>query len=220
MSSSDQEGKPAAAALDAERERLRKAGYTDAEVSQILIARAASQQPAAAAGQGVMSGALSSVVAVGSHARSVIPSFRTDVATIFDGAATASARAGATASLVVKAVVILVLGYAAWQEWNQHIIYSTEIARQQVRKTTAEADTAEIERDAKGGRPTPFPGSGCTVDDVYLKEAAKAEREGRPVPPSPCRARTTLEVQEEVAKKTRLEACARLGVQPDKCPDF
>jgi len=137
--SSPSEDKPVASSLDAERERLRKAGYTDAEVSQILIARAA-QQPAGAAGQGVMSNVLSSIVAIGSHARALIPTFRKDVATVFDGTATASARAGATASLAVKAIVILVLGYAAWQEWNQHIISNTEIARQQARKAKAEAD--------------------------------------------------------------------------------
>lgn len=143
--SPDPEDKPAASALDAEREALRKAGYTDAEVSQILIARAAaaSQQPAAA-GQGVMSNVLSSIVAVGSHARALIPSFRKDVMTVFDGAATASARAGATASLVVKALVILVLGYAAWQEWRQHIISATEIAAANTEKARAEACSARI----------------------------------------------------------------------------
>jgi len=133
---------PAAATLDAERARLRSAGYTDAEVSQILIARA-SQQPGGT-GQGVMSNVLSSIMAVGSHARAVIPSFRKDVATIFDGAATASARAGATASLIIKAVVILVLGYAAWQEWNQHIVSQTEITAQNAEKAkweTLEAKT-------------------------------------------------------------------------------
>jgi hypothetical protein len=125
----DQQDQPATTPLDAEREALRRSGYTEAEVSQILITRAASQQPAGAPSQGVMSNVLSSLVAVASHARAVIPSFRKDVATVFDGAATASARAGATASLAVKAVVILVLGYAAWQEWNQHIISATETAR-------------------------------------------------------------------------------------------
>ena len=136
------EDKPAASSLNAEREQLRKAGYTDAEVSQILIARAA-QQPAGA-GQGVMSNVLSSIVAVGSYARTVIPSFRKDVATMFDGAATASARAGATASLAVKAVVVLVLGYAAWQEWQQHIIYATQIAESQARKIRAEECSARL----------------------------------------------------------------------------
>jgi len=143
-SSPDREGKPAATPLDAEREQLRKAGYTDAEVSQILIARA-SQQPAAAAGQGVMSNVLSSLLAVASHARMLIPTFRKDVVTIFDGTATASARAGATASLTVKAVVVVVLAYAAWQEWQQHIIYATETAASQAR-------LMEIERRAQGHR--------------------------------------------------------------------
>jgi hypothetical protein len=142
MSSPDQEHKPEATSLDAERARLRSAGYTDAEVSQILIARA-SQQPAAA-GQGALSNALSSIVAVASHARTLIPTFRKDVATVFDAAATVSARAGATASLAVKAVVILVLGYAAWQEWRQHIISATEIAASQAEKARAEACSARI----------------------------------------------------------------------------
>ena len=133
---------PNSTSLDAERARLRSAGYTDAEVSQILIARA-SQQPAAT-GQGALSNALSSIVAVGGHARALIPTFRNDVAIVFDGSATASARAGATASLAVKAVVILVLAYAAWQEWRQHIISATEIAASQSEKARAEACSARI----------------------------------------------------------------------------
>jgi len=135
MSSSEQEGKPAATPLDAEREALRKAGYTDAEVSQILIARAASQQPTS---QGVMSNVLSSILGVASHARALIPTFRKDVETVFNGAATASARAGATASLAVKAIVVIVLSYAAWQEWQQHIIN--------------QPDLVAIERRAQGHR--------------------------------------------------------------------
>src|ERR1700730_4361529 len=158
---SSPEDKPAASPLDAEREQLRKAGYTDAEVSQILIARAASQQPAGAAGQGVMSNVLSSIVAVGSHARALIPSFRKDVATVFDGATTASARAGATASLVVKAVVILVLGYAAWQEWRQHIISATEIAAANTEKARAEACSARIK---------------AIIDTVPMNQVAEATR--------------------------------------------
>jgi len=170
MSSPDEEGKPAATPLDAEREALRKAGYTEAEVSQILIARE-SQQPAGAASQGVMSNVLGSIVAVASHARTLIPTFRTDVATVFDGTATASARAGATASLTVKTVVVVVLGYAAWQEWQQHIVYSTEIARQQALKTKAETDAL---RD-------------CVLSDSYLAIASAAKRAGKPIPaPPPC----------------------------------
>jgi uncharacterized protein (DUF697 family) len=204
--SPDQDDKPAASPLDAERERLREAGYTDAEISQILIARAA-QQPAGA-GQGVMSSALSSVVAVGSHARSVIPSFRKDVATIFDGAATASARAGATASLIIKAVVILVLGYAAWQEWNQHIISGPEIARQQAIEAKAKAQAAshvpcllegttacdeleknilakKLEAEAREAEARARALTDCAPSTGYINAVLKAKREGQPPPPPP-----------------------------------
>jgi hypothetical protein len=172
MPSADQQEKYISTPLNAERETLRKAGYTEAEVSQILIARAlsASQQPAGAVGQGVMSNVLCSIVAVASHARALIPAFRKDVMTAFDGAASVSARAGATASLAVKAVAVLVLGYAGWQEWNQHIVYATEIARQQALKAKAEADAL----------------TDCTVDGLYLRQLQEARTEGRPPPQSPC----------------------------------
>jgi|GEM_PF-3594660 len=151
--------RPAAAPLDAEREVLRKLGHTEAEISQILVARTlAGSQQAGAAGQGVMSNVLSSIVAVASHARLLIPTFRKDVETVFDGTATASVRAGATASLAVKAIVVIVLGYAAWQEWKQHIIYSTEIAEQQARKMKADAARAEAESLAATGKVLPVPG--------------------------------------------------------------
>jgi hypothetical protein len=172
----DQQDQPAATPLDTEREALRKAGYTDAEVSQILIARAA-QQPAGATGQGVMSNVLSSILGVASHARALIPTFRKDVMTVFDGAATASARAGATASLAVKAIVILVLGYAAWQEWRIHIIYATE-------KAAAEARSAKINADASGGPPSPLPNADTSAD--ALKTEAGAPRPAEPPDPFAC----------------------------------
>jgi hypothetical protein len=141
MVSPDQEDKPAASPLDAERAKLRKDGYTDAEISQILIARASgsSQQSPGAGGQGVLSNVLSSLVAVAAHARGTLFSIRSDVGAMFDSTAPTSVRAGASASLAVKAVVIAVLGYAAWQEWNQHIISAPEIAKQdvQIKQETA-----------------------------------------------------------------------------------
>ena len=205
------EDKPPASSLDAEREQLRKAGYTDAEVTQILVARAlsASQQPAGA-GQGVMSNVLSSIVAVGSHARALIPTFRKDVMTVFDGTASASARAGATASLAVKAVVVLMLGYAAWQEWNQHIISGPEIARQQAIKAKAEAQAAshapcllegtsacdeldknilakKMEAEAREAKAKADALTDCTLSDSYINALVKAKKEGSPLPaPPPC----------------------------------
>ena len=125
MSSPDVEGESRATPLDSERERLRKAGYTDAEVSQILIARA-SQHPAGA-GQRVMSNVLSSIIAVASYARGYIIGTKADFATLFS-AAPPSARVKAGGSLVLKSVVVVVLGYAALQEWSQHIVYATQQA--------------------------------------------------------------------------------------------
>ena len=144
MSSPDQGHKSESTSLDAERARLRSAGYTDAEVSHILTQReiGASPQPAGT-GQGVISNVLSSILGVASHARALIPTFRKDVATVFDGGATASARAGAAASLAVKAIVVIVLGYAAWQEWQIHIVYATQTAAAQAAKATADAAGAQ-----------------------------------------------------------------------------
>jgi hypothetical protein len=90
---------------------------------------------------------------------------------MFDGAATASARAGAAASLAVKTIVILVLGYAAWQEWRQHIIYSTEIAREQAEKIRVETNALKD----------------CAPSLLYLRQLREARQEGRPLPPpEPC----------------------------------
>jgi hypothetical protein len=147
MSSPDQEHKSDSTSLDAERARLRSAGYTDAEISQILIAQA-SPQPAGT-GQGALSNVLSSILGVASHARVLIPTFRKDVETVFDGAATASARAGAVASLAVKATVVIVLGYAAYQEWSQHILSSPTTAQYQAIKAKADACLAMTETAGK-----------------------------------------------------------------------
>jgi len=147
---------PASSPLDAEREKLRKAGYNDTEISQILVARAlGSSGPAAdvsTSGQGVLSGAVSSFVAIGSYARSTVFTIRHDLATIFDAAASASARVGAAAMLVFKVAVISVLAYAGWQEWRQHIISATEIAESQARKIRAEECSARVESAAKNMR--------------------------------------------------------------------
>ena len=145
MATPEIDDRPASSPLDSERARLRQDGYTDAEISQILIARVAGVPPlptTSSASPGVLSQAISSLVALWTYARGTVFSIRSDVAAMFDGKAPASVRAGATASLAVKAVVIAVLGYAAAQEWNQHIISAPAIADAQARKTQAEAETA------------------------------------------------------------------------------
>src|ERR1700682_4778501 len=114
MAPPEHDDKPASSPLDAEREKLRKAGYNETEMSQILVARAlGSSGPAAApTSQGVLSGTLNSVLAIGSYARGTVFTIRHDLATIFDATALASARVGAAVILVFKVAVISVLAFA------------------------------------------------------------------------------------------------------------
>jgi hypothetical protein len=145
MASPEHDDKPASSPLDAEREKLRKAGYSDTEISQILVARALGSPGAVADAnptQGVLSSGLSSVVAIGHYARGTAFTIRHDLGTLFDAAASASARVGAATMLVFKAAVISVLAYAGWQEWRQHIISATEIAAANANKAHAEECSA------------------------------------------------------------------------------
>src|SRR5271157_1957267 len=108
-------GAPKASQVDAERERLRKQGYTKTEISQILIARAVGGGAPQSHGplpQGVLSNVLGSVVAVGGYAAGLFTTIGHDVATMLDASSKASARSGAFASLLFKAAIIGVVGFA------------------------------------------------------------------------------------------------------------
>lgn len=146
MSATEKDDKPASTPLDAERAKLREAGYSDAEISQILIARAVGgqQHAGSAAGQGVLSNVVSSIVAIGAHARALVPSFRSDFATIFAGGAAPGARVGSLFSLLAKTAVIGVLAYAGWQEWQQHIVSATAISQAEAKKRHAEECSARM----------------------------------------------------------------------------
>jgi hypothetical protein len=118
--------------LDAERERLRKQGYTKAEISQILIARAVGggtpKSQGATSPQGVLSNVLGSVVAVGGYAAGLFATIRHDVATMLDASSKPSARSGAFASLLFRAAIIGVLGFVAREEWQRHLMSATQTA--------------------------------------------------------------------------------------------
>jgi tetratricopeptide (TPR) repeat protein len=146
MASTDNGDNAASTPLDAERAKLKAQGYTDAEISQILIARAVGgqHQSAGATGQGVMSNTLSSIVAIAGHARGLIPTFGSDFATIFGRGAPFGSRLGSMFSLIAKTAVVGVLAYAGWQEWQQHIISATAIADSEVRKRHAEECSARM----------------------------------------------------------------------------
>ena len=129
--------------LDAEREKLHATGYTESEISQILISRATGAS-SASAGPGTMSNVIGSFVAVAGYAAGLFLGFRADATTLFDAGAKSGARVAAALALTFKLVVIGVLGYGAWQEWRQHIISATEIAKSQARKIRAEECSARM----------------------------------------------------------------------------
>jgi hypothetical protein len=170
---------PPARPLDAERARLRSAGLSDDEISRIFVARELGAQPqqagagapAGTAGQGVMSGVLNNMNAVMAHLRGVIPAIANQIVTLRDSSASASARITAGLSLTVKAALVVLFGYVVLLEFSQ-LRSSTEIARQQVGKATAESQAA---------RHVPCLLEGTTACDELDKNilASKTEAEAR-----------------------------------------
>ena len=149
----DNAGAPPATPLDAERARLRAAGYTDAEISQILIARASAPQQAAGgavqgAPPGVFSGTLGNVGAAMSYGRMFLPTLRGDLVKMFDRAQSPVRRIEAALFLAFKIVVIAAIGYAVKQEWDQHIMSATQTAANNSDLTAAQAKKMKAEADA------------------------------------------------------------------------
>ncbi len=78
--------------LAVERERLRHVGYTEAEISQIMVARAVgggASRSNDALPQGMLSSVLGSIVAVGGYAAGLFTAIPNDIARMFDSAARA-----------------------------------------------------------------------------------------------------------------------------------
>lgn len=200
MATSEHDDKPESRPLDAEREKLRKAGYNDTEISQILVARAlGTSGPAADAtsSQGVLSGAISSIVAIGSYARGTIFTIRNDLATIFDRTAVASARVGAAAILAFKVAVISVLAFAGWQEWKQHIIYAPDTSGVQLGKITSEACSARVKAFLDS----------ATRDELLKGNAELARDCGSTYADSRRGAINAAEIAAAQADKAKAEAC-------------
>jgi hypothetical protein len=116
--------KPKQSPLDAERVRLQEAGYTDYEISQILIARASAPSQGMGtgigAGQGVLSGGLNNLGAVFSTARNAVPDAMREAQTALTGGTTLSERMKAIGSLVLKAAILAMLGYGAARMESAH----------------------------------------------------------------------------------------------------
>jgi hypothetical protein len=127
---------PKPSALETERARLRKDGFSDPEISQILIARETGASSSAGLGSGVVTGVLNNLGAVAAHARNIIPGLKADLAHLLDGEASAAARLGAAVTLVLKAAVIAVLAYVVSLEFSQ--------LQSMAAKTKAEACSARM----------------------------------------------------------------------------
>jgi hypothetical protein len=108
---------PAFSRIDAERERLRKAGFTDEEIKQILIARETGAAQGMGGGHGVLSGVLSNLAAVMTHARNFLPSLAVDLARMLSRRVPPLQRMEAAFNLVAKCAVIVVLAYVVELEF-------------------------------------------------------------------------------------------------------
>jgi hypothetical protein len=102
-------------------------------------------QPQQPPPQGALSGALSSLVAVGHYASRTCAAARYDFTTLFRRDALPVQRVKAAGGLALTAIIVAVLGYAAFQEWRIHIAYNPELAHQQLLKAEADVTKARAE---------------------------------------------------------------------------
>ena len=103
---------PAPNRIESERERLTKAGFSKTEISQILIAKeTGAAQGMGGGGHGVLSGVLSNLAAVMTHARNFVPSLLVDLARMLSRRVPPIQRMEAAFNLVAKCAVIVVLAY-------------------------------------------------------------------------------------------------------------
>ena len=123
-------------ALETERARLRKEGFSDSEISEILVARETGASSSGGLGSGVVTGVLNNLGAVTAHARNIIPGLKADLAHLLDGEASAATRLGAAVTLILKAAVIAVLAYVVSLEFSQ--------LQSMAAKTKAEACSARM----------------------------------------------------------------------------
>jgi hypothetical protein len=102
--------------VEAERARLRKAGFSDAEISQILVARQTGAANKTSFGSGVATGVLNNLDAIATHVRSLVPNLKADLTRILDRNAAGAARIGGALSLGLKVAAIVVVGYFVYLE--------------------------------------------------------------------------------------------------------
>lgn len=169
-------GAPPVRPLDVRREQLRELGHTDAEISAIILKEVPPPQPQAAAtgmtgaggvaGQtGVMSGVLNNLSVAMALATGFLPSIATDITNLLGAHSSLHQRSRAGVFLAVKLALVAVIGFAIFQEYQQHIISATITAEEQAKKIEAERRTAEAEAAANTAKAKGV-GSGPTVEEL------------------------------------------------------
>lgn len=141
--------------LAAERARLRKQGYSDDEIAQILISRAVGGHQSESPAHGVMTGVASNLAAAGTYAKNFIPGLVADFVTIRDPDAVPNARGAAAVAFAVKIIVVAVIGYVVLQEFSQ--------LRSATIRASAEACVAEQQAVLKSMPSNP------EADDSYAR---------------------------------------------------
>jgi hypothetical protein len=149
---------PPVRSLDALRADLRAEGHTDDEISRIIVEWKSRQlsQPQAAATTGaggvtggVMSGVLNNLSVAITLATGFLPSLATDIANLLGAHSSLQQRSRAGVFLAAKLALVIVIGFAIYQEWEQHIINATAISTASVTKTEAEAEVAKRLNEAQ-----------------------------------------------------------------------
>jgi hypothetical protein len=102
--------------VDAERERLRRKGLTDQQITDIFIARETNVHGGKSFGSGVATGLLNNLEAIVTHAKSLLPSFKADLEIMFDSKAVKANRASSAVALALKLCALGALGYFLWIE--------------------------------------------------------------------------------------------------------
>ena len=127
-------GAPPVRPLDVRREQLRELGHTDAEISAIILKEVPPPQPQAAAtgmtgaggvaGQtGVMSGVLNNLSVAMALATGFLPSIATDITHLLGAHSSLHERSRAGVFLAVKLALVAVIGFAIFQEYQQHYYF-------------------------------------------------------------------------------------------------
>ena len=213
---------PQQTALDAERAKLRAAGYTESEVSQILIGRAVAPAQAASGGaggvvgqQGMLSGALNNFGAALKTVQNALPNALLDLRNIFAADVTPATRVKAGGSLVIKALLVLVVGYAISQEWQQHIINATRISSAEAPRIEA-ASRNEIQGLTM--QVNPFKKAPLTEGDLDEKELQLLREKSKCLKPAQKEGKAALDTKYNSAedhKKCAAELDAFNAAHPE-----